>query len=89
MFYGDWCSELRLKKVRWQNRMAANFSIRKMYSTGEKLDGCDYSIEIIIVPLKERVAGTNFYGDKHTIAEGTTKTMDNCNFSRQNKYSTL
>ena len=31
-----------------------------MYSTVERLDDCEYSLEIIIVPLKEHVTETNF-----------------------------
>ena len=34
--------------------MAANFNVRKMYSAVERMDGYEYSIKIIIVPLKER-----------------------------------
>ena len=56
-----------------------------MYSTVERMDGCNYSIELINVPLKERPAGTNFFGNKHTTAERITQTMDDCKFSRQNK----
>ena len=61
LFHGDWCSELCLKKVRWQNWMSANFNVRKMCSTVERMDGCENSAEIIIVPLKERIAGINFF----------------------------
>ena len=61
LFHGDWCSEIRLKKVRWQNLMTANFNVKKMYSTVERIDGCEYSIEIITLTLKECVAGTNFF----------------------------
>ena len=31
-----------------------------MYSTVERLDDCEYSLEIIIVPLKEHITETNF-----------------------------
>ena len=41
----------------------------KFYSTVEKMDDFEYSLEIIIVPLKERIAETNFFFWKHTIAE--------------------
>ena len=41
--------------------MAANFNVIKMYSTVEKMDGCEYSIKIIIVTLKKRIARTNFF----------------------------
>ena len=42
-----------------------------MYSTVERMDGCEYSLEIIIVLLKERIAEINFFffGNKYTIAE--------------------
>ena len=43
-----------------------------MYSTVERMDGWEYSLEIIIVLLKERIAETNFFfffGNKYTIAE--------------------
>ena len=48
-FLDDWSSEIRRKKVSWQNWMAANFNVRKMYSNVERMDGCDCSIKIIIV----------------------------------------
>ena len=61
-----------------------------MCSTVERMDGCENSAEIIIVPLKERIAGINFFfGDKHTTAERITQTMNDCKFSCQSKYSTL
>ena len=41
--------------------MAANFNVSKMYSTVEIMDGCEYYREIIIVPLKERIAGSIFF----------------------------
>ena len=41
--------------------MTANFNVTKMYSTVEKLDGCQYSLEVIIVPLKECMAETNCF----------------------------
>ena len=43
--------------------MAANFTVRKMYSTIEKMDGCEYSTEIIIVTLKKRIVETNFFSE--------------------------
>ena len=42
------------KKMHRSNWMAANFNVRKMYSAVERMDGYEYSIKIIIVPLKER-----------------------------------
>ena len=41
--------------------MTAYFNVRKIYSTVERMDGCEYSLEIIIVPLKERKAEINFF----------------------------
>ena len=52
---------MRWKKVHWQDLMVANFNVRKIYSTFERMDGCDYSKEIFIVTLKERIAGTNVF----------------------------
>ena len=37
------------------------FNVRKMYSTIERMAGCEYSLEIIIVPLKKRITFTNFF----------------------------
>ena len=47
-----------------------------MYSTIERMDGCAYSLQIIIVSLEERTTRTNFFGNKHTAAERITQTMD-------------
>ena len=41
--------------------MNANFNVRKMCSTVEIMDGCEYSIEIIVAHLKERIARSNFF----------------------------
>ena len=43
LFRGSLFSEIRCKKVHWQKQMAANFNARKIYSTVERLDGCEYS----------------------------------------------
>ena len=40
--------------------MTANFSIEK-YTEMLKEYSCEYSIGIIIAPLKENIAGTNFF----------------------------
>ena len=40
--------------------MTANFNVRKMYST-IRMDGCEYSIEIMTAPLKERVTRNKFF----------------------------
>ena len=53
------------------------------------MDGCQYSLEIIIVPQKERTVETNFFRNKHAIAEKKAQTMDDRKISRQNKYSIL
>ena len=39
------------------------------------MDGCECSIRIIIVPLKERIDETNYFGDTHTTAEIMTETI--------------
>ena len=44
--------------------MTANFIVRKIYSVVERMDGCDYSFEIIIVitvPLKEHITEAIFF----------------------------
>ena len=53
------------------------------------MDGCECSIKIMAVPLKECMAGTTFFGNKHTTAERIIQTMDGCKFSYQNKCSAL
>ena len=60
-----------------------------MYGTIERMNDCEYSIEMIIAPLQKRMAGTNFFGNKHITAERINQTMKDCKFSRQNKYRTL
>ena len=32
------------------------------------MNGCESSREIILVPLKDHISGTNFFGNKHIIA---------------------
>ena len=49
------------EKVREQKRMTADFNVRKIHSDAERMDDCEHSLEIIIVPLKERIAETNFF----------------------------
>ena len=58
MVHGNWCSEIRRKKVRWPYWIAANLSIRKIHSTVEKMDACEYSIKIITVPTAKRITQT-------------------------------
>ena len=41
--------------------MVANFNVRTIFSLTERMDGFEDSIEIVIVPLTERIAGTNFF----------------------------
>ena len=56
------------------------------------MDGCEYSIETIISPLKEYIARIKaFFRNKHTTADRNTQTMDDKinKFSCQNKYSAL
>ena len=53
------------------------------------MDGCENSLEIIIVPLNERITEINFYGNKQTIAEIIAQTLNDCKISRQDKYSIL
>ena len=52
LFLCDCCSEIHWKNVRWQKWMTANFNVRKINSTVERMDGCEYSMEIIIVFLE-------------------------------------
>ena len=60
----------------------------KFYSTVEKMDDFEYSLEIIIVPLKERIAETNFFFlETYYCWKDCAQAMDNCKISRQNKYS--
>ena len=59
-----------------------------MYSPIERMGGCEYSIEIIIV-LNEHTTDTNCFGNKHATVERITQTMDDCKLSCQNKNSTL
>ena len=35
--------------------MTVNFNVREIYSAVERMDGCEYSLEIIMVPLKEHI----------------------------------
>ena len=41
--------------------MTASFNRRKLYNTFERIDVCQHSLEIIIVPLKERFTETKFF----------------------------
>ena len=41
--------------------MAANFNVRKIRHTVQRMHGYEYSVEIIIVPLKDRITETNFF----------------------------
>ena len=68
--------------------MAPKFNVRKMYSTADK-NGWLRVLCIIIVPLKKRISGTNFFENKHCTAGRITETMNDCKFSCQNKYSAL
>ena len=44
-----------------------------MYRNVERVDSCEYSIGIIIAPLKENIAGINFFGNEHTKSEKSLK----------------
>ena len=41
--------------------MAANFNVRKMCSTVESIDDCEYFKKVNIAPLKECIAGTKLF----------------------------
>ena len=70
--------------------MAANFKVRKMYSAFERTDGSKYPIEIIMVPLKERMNQAILELNILLLtAERITQTIDDCKFSCQNKCSFL
>ena len=69
--------------------MTANFNVRKIYNTVKRMDSCEYSLKIIMVPLKERIAETNFFANEHTIVENIAQAMNDCKIFRQNKYSVL
>ena len=61
-----------------------------MYITVERMDGCEYSIKIVLAPLKERIAGTNFFlRNKHTTDKRIAQTKDDCKFSCQDNYITI
>ena len=62
--------------------MNENVNIRKIYSTVERMNGWKSSIEIIIIPLKERMA-TAFLGNKDTNAERITLAIDDCKIYRE------
>ena len=64
--------------------MTTNFKVKKIYIVVERMVGCEYSLEIIIVPLKP-----TFFVNKRTIAERIVQTVDGYKISRQTKYITL
>ena len=49
------------RKCLSKKRMTANLNVRKIYSVVERMDGCEYSLEIIIVPLKEHITEAIFF----------------------------
>ena len=53
------------------------------------MDGCEYFLEVIIAPLKERMTETMPFGNEQTIVERIAQTMDDCKILRQNKHSIL
>ena len=66
--------------------MAANFDVRKIYSSVERMDDCKFSIEIIILSLKERIPRIDNFRNKHTTGEIVTQTIDDRKISPQNKH---
>ena len=64
--------------------MVADFNVRKIYSTVERMDGCEYSLEIIIAPLQEGIAETILL-----LKELLKQTMDDCKISLQSEYIIL
>ena len=58
--------------------MTANINVRKIYSVAERMVGCEYSLEIIIVSVKPF-----FFGNEHAIAERIAQTMDGYKISPQ------
>ena len=50
------------------------------------MSGCVYSLELIVT---EHITENNFFWDKHTIAEKSAQTMEDCKISSQNKYIIL
>ena len=67
--------------------MTSNFNVGKMYNTVEWIGCLRVSLEIIMEPLKKRTIETNFFENKHTSAERTAQTMDDCKICLENKYS--
>lgn len=45
--------------------------------------------ECIYLTISKSIAGTSLLGNKYNTAERITQTVDDCKFSRENKYSTL
>ena len=53
------------------------------------MNGCEYSMKIIKISIRERITRLTFLGNKHTATERITQTTDDCKISRKNKYSIL
>ena len=81
LFRGNWCS-------RYQNWVATNVNIRKMYSTVGKMDGCEFYWNDYSTSKRTHSWNRLVFGNKHTTLERVTQTMDDCRFFRQNKCST-
>ena len=47
--------------MRWQNYVASNFNVKEIFFIVERMDDCECSIEIIIVPSKEGIAGNKIF----------------------------
>ena len=89
MFFSRWLVFWNEKKCFSKSRWKQILTLEKCTVPLKKIDGCKYSLETIIVPLKERIAETNFFGNKHTVAETIAQGTDDCKISLQDKYSIL
>ena len=49
---------------------------------------CEYSM-YLIVPLKEHIGTTNFFGNEHTTDARITQRVEECKFSCKSKSSTF
>ena len=86
--HSDWCCEILWTKVRWQNLMAVNFNVMKMYSYRWKNGFLRLFYRYTYSTFK-RTHRQNQFWNEHTAAEKITQTMKDCKFSCQNKYGPL
>ena len=77
LYHNDLCSEIRWRKVQYENWIAANFNVRKMYSTAERINDCEHSAKIILEPLKERIDRTKLFGNKELLMKELLKQWKN------------